>query len=157
MKPILNRSSVLNHSDYSQQRSQKHSQTQKHISSYIMVAITPTPDENQSTLPETLKLYDISTGRTWSREALDHFVVGRIHGDYGWDRLCVLLGRAHQNFTGVTIIELQGFWNTVLPNTNILHWWNSKATKGVQVQVVLEDIESVLDDADNNYENYKIQ
>lgn len=125
-----------------------------------MVATTPTGDENQPVDSDILELYDASTGRNWLREAIDRFVVGRIHGSYDWAQICLHLSLAYSNFTDITSDELQRFWNNILPRTTIITWWSYKNADDSEVRKVLDDITVLMEEAqetyDGDYDDYKI-
>ena len=116
--------------------------------------------ETSITLPEFSELYDASTGRAWPREAADRFVVGCIHGSYDLTQSCLHLGLAYESFADVTETELQGFLDDVLPLTSILLEWSSRDDEDSEVQRLLEDIKTLMNEAQEffgaNYADFKL-
>lgn len=115
-----------------------------------MVEITSTTDEDQRIRPEAQELY---MWHNWHPEAIDRFVVGRIHGAYDLTESRIHLSIAYDDFGDITYDELRRFWNDVLPKTNVFQRWSSKTPDDVEVKKVLEDInKTVMDDAQIYFE-----
>lgn len=102
------------------------------------------------TLPEpsSLKpgeLCDPSTGRIWPCEAIDRFIIGRMHGDYDLDQTVLHLSFVYRDLANVTVLELEKFWNAVLSCTSQFHDWSSRSHEDLEVRQVLIDIKKLLD------------
>ena len=99
-----------------------------------------------STPPVHSEFYNPSTGRDWPPEAVDRFLVGRIHGPYDLAQTCVHLRRAYESFADITVTELQRFWDTVLPSPGNLFYWSSRLPEDPKLQKVLRDIKVLLEE-----------
>lgn len=95
-------------------------------------------------------LYDASSGRIWTYEAVDRLVVGMIYGSYGSHDLTLSslhIGLAFHGFAGLTDAELLNFWDVVIINSLSFVWWNNRSPQDAEVKKVLDDIKNVFDDA----------
>lgn len=113
-----------------------------------MAGTTSTPSGNQSIGSVTQEVFVPAKkcnwfvpsikGRDWSGEAIDRFVVGRIHGHFDLKDSCLHLHAGSPDFD--TEAELQHFENHILTKTNIVQRWSSEPFENAEVQKVLADI-----------------
>ncbi|MCJ1466233.1 hypothetical protein MMC07_004852 [Pseudocyphellaria aurata] len=112
-----------------------------------MTFTAPAPHGNQAIQYEPCDLLDPSTGRLWPYEAIDHFIIGRIHGEYDWWQTWIH-SMIFDDFDSTTKAELRGFWMNTLSNSKIRLWWSLQDPNDPAVKQVLDEIDVVLNDPD---------
>lgn len=107
-----------------------------------------------STPPQNDIFRDPDTGRVWPPHLLDRFIVGHIHGPYDFRQSCLHLGLADSSFIDMTKEELHHLWNTILIYNPIHPFWARKSSQDAEVKRVLQDIKTLMVDAQLYYEEH---
>lgn len=81
-------------------------------------------------------------GRLWTVNAVDEFIVGRVHGGYDVNDILLYITYNHVNLAGINVAELESFWDNVLedPNAPRLSYWAKKNRGDPEVRKVLNSI-----------------
>lgn len=90
---------------------------------------------------------DPYTGRVWPPQLIDRFIVGLLHGSYIFPQTCVHLYTADESFVNVTEEELRRFWDILTMTSTIYFFWKHKSSEDAEVKKVLQDIDTLMDDA----------
>lgn len=86
-------------------------------------------------------------GRAWTANTIDEFVVGRIHGRYSMDQICLYITYNNMSLANITVDELERFWNNTLmmvKDTPQITFWSTKTREDEMVQRVLQRITNLL-------------
>lgn len=100
----------------------------------------------RNTMPPT-EIRDIYTGRVWPVHLVIRFIVGHLYGSYDFTQTCLHLRIADPSFIDVTNEELRRFWNVLMMTSTIYPYWACKGPEDVDVQIVLQDIATLMVDA----------
>lgn len=92
---------------------------------------------------------DHRTGRTWTANTIDEFIVGRIYGGYDLNQIQLYLTYNNSSLVGITVNELDDFWNTELahPDRTLISYWTLREIEDPQVQRVLNMVNLYLGQA----------
>lgn len=92
---------------------------------------------------------DDRTGRSWTANAIDEFIVGRIYGGYDLNQIQLYLTFNNSSLVGITPNELDDFWNTELvdPNRTLIAYWTLREIADPEVQRVLNRVNLYLGQA----------
>lgn len=96
-----------------------------------------------------VEIYDPNTGRAWTANAIDEFVVGKLHGGYDMNTILRYIRYTYVGLTSMTIDELQAFWDSTLAtstNRNV-YVWMILEREHPEVQKVLRRISTLLAEA----------
>lgn len=114
----------------------------KKTSSMPLLTPPPSPLGNQPLSYQPRNIHDASSGRRWSYEAIDHFIICRIHGGHDWEKSGIHLNLTYEGFDDTTEAELERFWNLALLNSRIRLWWSSRDGQDATVQRVLREFDT---------------
>lgn len=81
-------------------------------------------------------------GRLWTVNAVDEFIVGRVHGGYDINDILLYITYDNTNLGGIIVAELESFWYDVLedPNAPRLSNWARRNRGDPSVRKVLNSI-----------------
>lgn len=89
-----------------------------------------------------IEFYDPQSGRTWTVDTVDKFIVGHIHGGFTFDQVLLYITHNNPSLAGITAVELEIFWHRFLMDHTkplIANWANLRCSDP-RVQAVLNRI-----------------
>lgn len=98
-----------------------------------------------------VEIYDPKTERTWTANAVDEFIIGKVHGGYDMDTILRYIRYTYVSLTSMTVAELQDFWDNILVTSPkpYVAAWTIMRREDPKVQKVLNRISTLL--AEANY------
>lgn len=84
-------------------------------------------------------VYD-QQGRVWSNEAINHLIVGRVHGKFTWTPVGLYMSLLHPELSDIPTQDLESFYNSIIPQTPFLLHWRSSKYGSKLVQEHLQEI-----------------
>lgn len=109
--------------------------------------IQPEPIRLQNAQLSNGELYNASSERIWTYEAVDRLIVGMMYGSYDLYLSSLHISLAYHGFTGLTDGELSNFWDVAIVDSPAFVWWDNMGPQDAEVLRVLDDIKDVLDGA----------
>lgn len=96
-----------------------------------------------------VEFWDPNTGRIWTANAVDEFIVGKVHGRYDMKTILRYITYTYTSLTSMDLEELQEFWDETLMTSTKLHYahWATTPRDDPKVQKVLNRVSTLLAEA----------
>lgn len=104
---------------------------------------TPPPDD-QPSRPISETLYDEISGRIWSRDAVDRFIIGYKYCYYTNTHSCFHLSLAYPSFASLTNSELDRFLQAEIRDSEFWDRWEAVPANDADVRQVMRKIKRAL-------------
>lgn len=89
-----------------------------------------------------IEFYDPQSGRAWTVDTIDKFIVGHIHCGYNFDQVLLYITYDNPSLAGIDVVELENFWHLFLMDHTkpLIAYWANLRRSDPRVQTVLNRI-----------------